>query len=52
MIGKKLKVTKPSDWYSISLADIITHGGGGLMLKYHNSPMEALKYEKETWFFF
>jgi hypothetical protein len=42
--AKELHILEPSDWYSVSYKDIIRHGGGGLLLKYGNSPYRALRY--------
>jgi len=41
-IGKKLKIEKWEDWYSISQSDIIKNGGVGLLYKYCNSPSKLI----------
>jgi hypothetical protein len=42
-IGKRLKVQQLNDWYKIRNADIIHHGGSGLLSHYGNSLSKLLR---------
>eukprot|EP01118_Nematostelium_gracile_P007447 TRINITY_DN2432_c0_g2_i1.p1 TRINITY_DN2432_c0_g2~~TRINITY_DN2432_c0_g2_i1.p1 ORF type:complete len:326 (+),score=60.54 TRINITY_DN2432_c0_g2_i1:44-1021(+) len=41
-LAKQLNITKMEDWYNIGKAQILAHGGGGLLNRYHNSPSKMI----------
>eukprot|EP01118_Nematostelium_gracile_P007654 TRINITY_DN2498_c0_g1_i1.p1 TRINITY_DN2498_c0_g1~~TRINITY_DN2498_c0_g1_i1.p1 ORF type:complete len:323 (-),score=51.17 TRINITY_DN2498_c0_g1_i1:3-971(-) len=41
-LTNKLKLTKTSDWYDVTQAQIIEKGGAGLLMKYQNSPSKMI----------
>lgn len=50
-LGKELGFTTKEDWYRINLANIVGHGGRGLLAHYRCSPSKLVQtvYSEHTW---
>lgn len=50
-LGKELGFETHSDWYKVTLDDVLAHGGRTLLKEYHNSLQEAvmLNYPEVEW---
>ncbi len=42
-LAKKLRITSPTEWYSVTPQQIIRNGGSELLAKYNDSPMKLLR---------
>jgi hypothetical protein len=50
-LGETLKFRTKQDWYKVTWEDICKNGGAGLMTKFANSPLQALRhiYPQHEW---